>query len=59
MQRVDAGAVLCFALVFVLSVVAVPFEDSLYFAYRRVPDWWYILRPGTLNPEPWTLNHEP
>ena len=40
MQRVDAVAVFCFALVFVLSVVAVPFEDQLYYSYKRVPDWW-------------------
>ena len=40
MQRVDAAAVLCFALVFILSVVAVPFEDQLYYSYKRVPDWW-------------------
>lgn len=40
MQRVDAAAVLSFTLVFILSIVAVPFEDTLYFAHKRIPNWW-------------------
>ena len=40
MQKIDALAVLSFFTCFLLSVVSVPFEDTLYFAHARVPEWW-------------------
>ena len=40
MQKIDALAVLSFFTCFLLSVVSVPFEDTLYFADARVPEWW-------------------
>ena len=40
MQKVDAVAVLSFFTCFLLSIVNVPFEDTLYFANARVPEWW-------------------
>ena len=40
MQRIDAAAVLCFALVFVLSVVNVPFEAGGLDERERIRTSW-------------------
>ena len=34
------GSLALYAVSFVLSVVCVPVEDVMYYAYRRVPGWW-------------------
>ena len=40
LQKVDFLGCLSFFMAFVLSIVAVPFEDTLYYANARVPSWW-------------------
>ena len=40
LRKIEASAVLSFFLAFLLSCVAVPFEDKLYYANVRVPNWW-------------------
>ena len=40
LQKIDALAVVSFFMCFLLSIIAVPFEDTLYYANARVPDWW-------------------
>ena len=40
LQKVDFLGTLSFFMAFVLSIVAVPFEDTLYYANARVPSWW-------------------
>ena len=49
-RRFDALAILCFFLCFLFSVINVPFEDRLYYAYVRVPSWWeYETLAGDFN----------
>ena len=40
LREVDFLGCLSFFMAFLLSVVAVPFEDTLYYANARVPSWW-------------------
>jgi hypothetical protein len=40
LQKVDFLGCLSFFMAFVCSIVAVPFEDTLYYANARVPSWW-------------------
>jgi hypothetical protein len=40
LQKVDFLGCLSFFMAFLLSIVAVPFEDTLHYANARVPSWW-------------------
>ena len=40
LQKVDFLGALSFFLTFLLSVIAVPFEDRLHYSNARVPGWW-------------------
>ena len=47
LRKVDFLGCLSFFVAFLLSVVAVPFEDTLYYANARVPSWWEQVSPSS------------
>ena len=36
----DVVLIVLYVLAFILSMVVIPFEDLLFYSYKRVPNWW-------------------